>query len=81
MPKVRPFDAAGREAWERDRAVERKKRELGQAIREAMAERRVTQKALAEAVGCCPNSMSAKIRDPGRFTGEEIFRAEVFLGI
>lgn len=81
MPAYRPYDAEERARWDRDRAVEKKKKDLGRAIRDRMAELHVTKKELAAAVGCCANSMTAKIEDPGRFTGEEIFRAEVFLGI
>ncbi len=81
MPRVKPFDAEGRARWDRDRAVEKKKKDLGRAIRERMAELRVTKKELAAAVGCCPNSITAKLVDPGKFTVEEAARAEVFLGI
>lgn len=81
MPAYKPYDAEERARWERNRAVEKKKRDLGRAIRDRMAEMHVTKKELAAAVGCCPNSMTAKIEDPGKFTVEEAARAEVFLGI
>lgn len=81
MPAYRPYDSDERAIYEREKAVKKKKKDLCRVIREQMDEKRITKKELAAVARCHPNSMTVKLRDPGRFTGDEVFRIEAYLGI